>query len=104
MGNDDPVETQKNHNKSFEEIILMKQISSSEPTAIKLRWKADLKARVVTSKQFLNAIEEKEAKKKTKKIDFTADDDNDKDYNNDDNNIFENKHNTKEKSRWSCWK
>ena len=100
----DVVETPKNHNKSFEEIILTKQNSSSEPTAKKPRQKVDLKARVVTSEQFLNAIKEKEAKKKTKKIDFTADGDNDKDYDDDgddddddDDNIFEYEHEIKRK-------
>ena len=87
------METPKNHNKSFEEIILTKQNYSSEPNAKKSRWKVDLKARVVTSEQFLNVNKEKEAKKKTKKIDFTADGNNEKDYfdddDDDDDNIFE---------------
>ena len=86
----DVVETPKKHNKSFEEIILTKQNSSSKPTAKKPRRKVDLKARVFTSEQFLNTIEEKETKKKTKKIDFTADDDNDKDYDDDDDDDDEN--------------
>ena len=87
------MESPKNHNKSFEEIILTKQNSSSEPNAKKPRRKVDLKARVVTSEQLLNVIKEKEAKKKTKKIDFTADGNNEKDYFDDDDddndNIFE---------------
>ena len=71
-------------------------------------WKVDLKAKVV-SKQFLNAIKEKEAEKKTKKIDFHADHINDKDYDDDDvdddENIFEYKHETpKCKIRESYWK
>ena len=42
---------QKN-NKSFEEIILKKQNSSSEPTAKKPKVKVCLKARAVTNEQF----------------------------------------------------
>ena len=87
---------QKNYNKSFQEIILTKQNSSLfEPTTKKPRRNIDLKARIVTSKQFLNAVKEKKAKKKTKKIDFTTDD-NDKGYDDDDDddddNIFEYEH------------
>ena len=70
----DVVETPKNHSKSSEEIILMKLNSLSKPTAKKPRRKVDVKGRVVTSEQFLNAIKEKRRtsflKKKTRTKDF----------------------------------